>query len=220
MQVLQILITYYWPETEQKVCQACQWGIIVKYGKPERIVALMQITTDLGWCLSMGAKSFTLYDFFLHDFFLRRVPVSYAVTVLGAHCLYILFLYIYLCMFTSMQSRHLLVCEKKTNIIFKMLILQLHQACMFLKYVFCCKNNYYAGELACELCSIANEIAMMRNEETCLKNTDPDTTAIVKREQLTVHYLSSVSVCNVIGGSKENRSGCKGVQTPHWIPKI
>ena len=86
---------------------------------------------------------------------------------------------------------------------------------MFLKYVFCCKNNYYAGELACELCSIANEIAMMRNEETCLKNTDPDTTAIVKREQLTVHYLSPVSVCNVIGGSKENGSGCKGVQTPH-----
>ena len=56
---------------------------------------------------------------------------------------------------------------------------------------------------------------MMRNEKTCLKNTDPDTTAIVKREQLTVHYLSSVSVCNVIGGSKEDGSGCQGVQTPH-----
>lgn len=60
----------------------------------------------------------------------------------------------------------------------------------------------------------------MRNEETCLKNTDPDTTAIVKREQLTVHYLSSVSVCNVIGGSKEDGSGCQGVQTPHWILKF
>ena len=79
-------------------------------------VVLMQITIDLGWCLSMAAKSFTLYDFFLQDFFLHRVPVSYAVNVfLGAHCLYVLFLYIYLCMFTSMQSRQLLVCEKKTQ---------------------------------------------------------------------------------------------------------
>lgn len=137
MQVLQILITYYWPETEQKVCQACQWGIIVKYGKPERIVVLMQITIDLEWCLRMAAKSFTLYDFFLHDFFLHRVPVSYAVNVLGAHCLYILFLYIYLCMFTSMQSRHLLVCEKNPT---------LYSRCSFYNYtrLACFKSMFFA----------------------------------------------------------------------------
>ena len=92
-------------------------------------------------------------------------------------------------MFTSMQSKHLLVCEKKTTLYSRCSFYNYTgQACMFKKYVFCCKNNYYAGELACELCSIANEIALMRNEETCPKNTDPDTTAIVKREQLTVRY--------------------------------
>ena len=138
MQVLQILITYYWPGTEQKVCQACQWGIIVKYGKPERIVALMQITIDLGWCLSMGAKSFTLYDFFLHHFFLRRVPVSYAVNVFrGTLSLYTLSLYIPLPLNVYLHAEQTsLSLWKKTNTIFKMLILQLHQACMFKKYVF------------------------------------------------------------------------------------
>ena len=92
---------------------------------------------DLGWCLSMGAKSFTLYDFFFHDFFLHRVPVSYAVTVLGAHCLYILFLYIYLCMFTSMQSRHLLLCEKKPT---------LYSRCSFYNYtrLACFKSMFFA----------------------------------------------------------------------------